>query len=144
MARNAKNERSLGRGNLARQARVGIVANPVELQVKHLPPRESWTKWPRLRSARRIESVHQHSAPNILEQDPILSGAKLDEFIRKLRRNEQVDATALMHSKNGQSCSTKVDEEMLPPAARPRTVTFLIYALLGVIIVLFAATFLRP
>jgi hypothetical protein len=40
-----------------RQARVGIVANPVKVALPPCSPREVWTRWPKLRSARRLESL---------------------------------------------------------------------------------------
>lgn len=40
-----------------RQARVGIVANPVTVALPPGSPREVWTRWPKLRSARRLEAL---------------------------------------------------------------------------------------
>jgi hypothetical protein len=40
-----------------RQARVGIVANPVKVALPPSSPREVWTRWPKLRSARRLEML---------------------------------------------------------------------------------------
>lgn len=64
----------------ARQARVGIVANPHKPPAKLPAPREVWVRWPDLRSARRCKDTPQpsHSAEDDM--------ARMDAFVRSVRR----------------------------------------------------------
>ncbi|TVP74019.1 MAG: hypothetical protein EA339_01480 [Rhodobacteraceae bacterium] len=72
----------------ARQARVGIIANPKSVAMPRHAPRDVWTRWPKLRSSRR--SVQ--SATDVAEQpsapDLILSGEALKTFAKELRSTE--------------------------------------------------------
>ena len=69
----------------ARQERLGIVANPAQVDIPVLPPREVWTRWPKLRSARRREALRDPSPERPLTRDPVLSGQKLAAFMSELR-----------------------------------------------------------
>lgn len=70
-----------------RQARVGIVANPVEITLPVVPPREVWTRWPRLRSARR-GAESRKAAGDEVSADPVLSGELLRSFADDMRKGE--------------------------------------------------------
>jgi hypothetical protein len=65
----------------ARQARVGIVANPLKPPSRVPAPREVWVRWPDLRSARRCKDK-DHLSP--LPQDDL---ARMDAFVRSVRRS---------------------------------------------------------
>ncbi|WP_139257475.1 hypothetical protein [Natronohydrobacter thiooxidans] len=67
-----------------RQARVGIIANSTVIPLPDHPPREVWTRWPKLRSGRRAgkwKTVHQSRLP---QHDAVLSGDMLQELRRDL------------------------------------------------------------
>lgn len=64
----------------ARQARVGIVANPHKPPAKAPAPREVWVRWPDLRSARRCKDAAQ---PAPIVEDEM---ARMDAFVRSVRR----------------------------------------------------------
>ena len=70
-----------------RQARVGIVANPVETTLPVFPPREVWSKWPKLRSARR-RSDARTAAGQEVRPDPVLSGEMLRSFAQDMRKGD--------------------------------------------------------
>ena len=67
-----------------RQARVGIVANPVEITLPVFPPREIWTRWPKLRSARRRAGTGTGAGLSP-RTDPVLSGDRLRSFAEEIR-----------------------------------------------------------
>ncbi len=75
---------------LARQARVGIIANAKELDLPVHAPREIWTRWPDLRSARRRKGAKQDDPD--AGHDPILSGDALRAFVEELREPEDGQA----------------------------------------------------
>ncbi|MGY6697472.1 MAG: hypothetical protein ACXIUW_15795 [Roseinatronobacter sp.] len=70
-----------------RQARVGIIANTIEVVMPSAPPREVWTRWPKLRSARRREKARSTARHDPLIDDPILNGAALEAFARDIRQD---------------------------------------------------------
>jgi hypothetical protein len=68
-----------------RQARVGIIANPVKVALPPSSPREIWTRWPKLRSARRLEAL-RHGAPEQKQIDALgLGEDSLKGFAHELR-----------------------------------------------------------
>ena len=69
----------------ARQERLGIIANPVQVNLPVAPPRDVWTRWPKLRSARRRETLREHASERRLAGDPVLNGQKLEAFTSELR-----------------------------------------------------------
>ncbi len=77
----------------ARQSRVGIIANPVPLDMPRPAPRDVWLRWPRLRSARRAGGVRKEKPA----ADPILTGDALSSFARELREEGPVHAEPDTH-----------------------------------------------
>ena len=73
----------------ARQDRLGIIANPAQVDLPVLPPRDVWTRWPKLRSARRRDALRDPSPERWLAHDPILSGQKLEAFMSELRNGPE-------------------------------------------------------
>ncbi len=83
-----------------RQARVGIVANKTEVGLPMHSPREVWVRWPKLRSARRLEEQRSAAQPETVAKtpaDPILSGLRLNEFRDALRSSQAGPAVAADH-----------------------------------------------
>lgn len=70
-----------------RQARVGIIANTVDVVMPSAPPREVWTRWPKLRSARRREKARSTVRHDPLTDDPVLNGAALAAFAVEVRQD---------------------------------------------------------
>jgi hypothetical protein len=70
-------------GLAERQAKVGIVANPAQIALPIIPPREVMARWPDLRSPRRLR--HLGVAPRD-RFDLDLSPHALDEFADELRQ----------------------------------------------------------
>jgi hypothetical protein len=66
----------------ARQARVGIIANPAEVPLPPILPREMMTRWPDLRSRRRLRKIGQAQD---LQGDRVLSGKALEGFKQEVR-----------------------------------------------------------
>lgn len=88
-------ERSGTRGLLLlRQERLGIIANPVPVTLPALPPRDVWTRWPRLRSARRRERLRDDPPQNRLDRDPVLNGKRLEAFAAEIRSARKADDMA--------------------------------------------------
>lgn len=73
-----------------RQARVGIVANAVEVKLPSHSPRDVWTRWPKLRSARRPGANVQGLGRSDKADDPVLNGDRLKEFAYELRKSDSV------------------------------------------------------
>ena len=73
----------------ARQARLGILANGAEVALPILPPRDVWTRWPKLRSSRRKTQTESPSPCDELEQDRVLNGDMLDAYMRDMRSSLQ-------------------------------------------------------
>ena len=71
-----------------RQARVGIVANAVEVTLPSHSPREVWTRWPKLRSARRPGANDRGLGGADRGSDPVLNGDRLKDFAHELRHSE--------------------------------------------------------
>ncbi len=69
-----------------RRARVGIIANPVELVQPAVIPREVWTRWPKLRSSRRPGREKPGDAVKDHTTDPVLSGESLRSFVAEMRK----------------------------------------------------------
>lgn len=67
-------------GLAARQARVGIVANPRRVVMQRPVPREVWTRWPDLRASirRKAKKVARPPQPD--------DCAAFDAFVRSVRR----------------------------------------------------------
>ncbi|MCC5962968.1 MAG: hypothetical protein JJU09_07560 [Rhodobacteraceae bacterium] len=74
----------------ARQSRVGIIVNPVPLDMPRPSPRDVWLRWPRLRSARRAGGGRKEEPA----ADPILTGDALRSFARELREEGAVHAVS--------------------------------------------------
>lgn len=72
----------------ARQARVGIIANPKSVAMPRHAPRDIWTRWPRLRSNRRLVQTATDTAQDKPPADLILSGEALQSFARDLRSKD--------------------------------------------------------
>lgn len=70
-----------------RQARVGIIANTIDVALPSAPPREVWTRWPKLRSARRRETGRSNARHDPMMDDPVLNGAALDAFALEIRQD---------------------------------------------------------
>lgn len=64
----------------ARQARVGILANPRSVALPRPAPREVWTRWPELRAAKR------RARATVMTTGQQSDGAALDDFVRSVRR----------------------------------------------------------
>jgi hypothetical protein len=66
-----------------RQARMGIIANPAKVALPPVVPREILTRWPDLRSKRRLRKRGQLqvATPDASLQDDVLTGLRDD--IRK-------------------------------------------------------------
>lgn len=79
----------------ARQARVGIVANPRQIVLPRPTPREVWTRWPVLRSSKR----RSHMPDSSVQGGPDLSA--LDEYARSLRQSG--GAPAMTHEETPNS-----------------------------------------
>jgi hypothetical protein len=74
-----------GRRLADKQARLGIIANDADVTLPFLPPRDVWTRWPKLHSARRQKRATHVSCEQKLAQDCVLNGAMLDAFTREIR-----------------------------------------------------------
>lgn len=72
----------------ARQARVGIVANPRMTELPRPTPREVWTRWPDLRSSKR----RSHMPDPSVQSGPDL--AALDAYAQSLRQSDRAPAMA--------------------------------------------------
>lgn len=70
-----------------KQLRLGIVANHVDVSLPFIPPRDVWTRWPKLQSARRGKRTVALTADQKLAQDCVLNGTMLDAFTREMRSN---------------------------------------------------------
>jgi hypothetical protein len=68
-----------------RQARVGIVANPVKVALPPGSPREVWTRWPKLRSARRLEAMGHAGQGAYRVRELGLDEQCLSGFLQELR-----------------------------------------------------------
>jgi hypothetical protein len=68
-----------------RQARVGIIANLVDLPCPVPPARDVWTRWPNLQSARRKKQRVAVRPDQTDMEDAVLSGALLAAFAREIR-----------------------------------------------------------
>lgn len=67
-----------------RQSRVGIIANPAEVRLPMPGPSSLLSRWPDLRSARRLR--HQGvTRPSV--SDPVSTGHALAEFAQELRQS---------------------------------------------------------
>lgn len=75
------------RGLAARQARVGIMANQVDLALPTPPPKDVWTRWPNLQSARRQNRKAAAPSDQKLVQDHVLNGDRLNSFAQKMRES---------------------------------------------------------
>jgi len=71
-----------------RQARVGIVANLVEVRLPTHGPREVWVRWPKLRSARRQGQGVPEPVNLAQSADPVLNGDRLKDFTLEVRQSE--------------------------------------------------------
>lgn len=70
---------------LQRQARVGIIANTVDVTLPVAPPKDVWLRWPRLQSSRRLRRGAKLSQGADLRQDEVLNGNLLQNFKNDLR-----------------------------------------------------------
>lgn len=105
-------------GLAARQARVGIVANAVDIRFPAHSPREVWVRWPKLRSARRMNRDIVATDAAGPEGDPVLNGARLKDFTDELRKSEMpvqpaADAVIVLEPR----------EVLAPPFERARLAT---------------------
>ena len=66
-----------------RQARVGIIANPAPVALPVNIPRDLMTRWPDLRSPRRLKR-QGHEKPSL--SDPVLAGQALAQLAQDMRR----------------------------------------------------------
>lgn len=94
---------------VARQARVGIVANPKSISLQTPVPRDVWHRWPDFRSARRCAAK---------AQDQTQQGADLaafDAFVASVRRagHDPVEASGPVDA--GDDCLPNA-----PPVTKPR------------------------
>ncbi|MGY6548114.1 MAG: hypothetical protein ACXIU7_03795 [Roseinatronobacter sp.] len=90
-----------------RQARVGIIANPVEIDLPIHPPREVWSRWPKLRSARRPGAP---GAVPTTTEDRVLSGELLASFAQDLRQpdlNESSQRAAAINAPSAGAATLK-------------------------------------
>lgn len=69
----------------ARQARVGIIANPAKMRLPSHLPRDIWTRWPDLRSKRRLQKQGKADRPEKRFADPVLDGELLDDLMSEYR-----------------------------------------------------------
>lgn len=77
--------RQLSERFLERQARLGITPNPIALVLPEPQHREVWTRWPKLRSARRPSRVESGSPNASAESDAVLNGDRLSAFSKEMR-----------------------------------------------------------
>lgn len=105
-----------------RQARVGIIANTSLISLPIQPPREVWTRWPKLRSGRRAgqRPATQSGVPS---QGAMPAGDMLDAFRRDLRR--QADDTPV------HNYPSEVTSPETPPPVRVQPVTILAVSVLA-------------
>lgn len=68
-----------------RQARVGIIANLVDVPCPATPARDVWTRWPNLQSARRQKQLAALRPVQTDMEDAVLSGAMLAAFAKEIR-----------------------------------------------------------
>ncbi|MCC5993048.1 MAG: hypothetical protein JJT99_11035 [Rhodobacteraceae bacterium] len=69
----------------ARQARVGIIANPAQQRLPAHLPRDIWHRWPDLRSKRRLQKQGHEGGQDSRKTDPVLDGDLLDELRSEYR-----------------------------------------------------------
>ena len=79
--------RNRGEPLVQRQARVGIIANPATVSLPVSRPRDTWVRWPDLRSARRIAGGVAGRAPAGPAADPTLNGSALNTLARAFRED---------------------------------------------------------
>jgi hypothetical protein len=68
-----------------RQARVGIIANLVDVPCPVVPARDVWTRWPNLQSARRKKQRVALRPDQTDMKDAVLSGEMLAVFAKEIR-----------------------------------------------------------
>lgn len=102
---------------VSRQARVGIIANGKELVLPVHAPREIWTRWPDLRSARRRKGVTLPDSASDKTPDPILSGDALRAFVDELRSAEE-DGAAASGSDEPEGVLALPEEPRIDPPTR--------------------------
>lgn len=102
-----------------RQARVGIIPNPARIDLPVVVPREVWSRWPKLRSTRRLRKTRPDQAE---PTDALLSDDMLRAFAEEMRNGELTNRIAV-------EVSAPPEQDFLPPLTRAR---FLIRLALGV------------
>lgn len=114
-----------------RQARVGIVANAVEVRLPSHSPREVWVRWPKLRSARR--PGQGMAVPENLAQaaDPVLNGDRLKDFMLEIRNSDELAPDTAQVE-----VLFEPDQVLAPPFDRARLAIRLAVAVLAVGLVL--------
>lgn len=120
----------------ARQARVGIIANVTVALLPTQPPREIWTRWPKLRSSRRAgwqKNAGQGQQP---QQEATLSSNVLKELRRDLRA-QAVDIPLATYPNAG----LPPDMPLPTPPLRMQPVTALALCVLAGALALIALSF---
>lgn len=109
-----KSQNALHRARaLQRQARVGIIPNPVEIAPPPVMPREVWSRWPKLRSARRPRGEKAQAPTPQAAVDPVLSGDKLRAYVDDMRKGR-------LNARMAVEVSQPVAQDFTPTAVRMR------------------------
>lgn len=103
-----------------RQARVGIIANTTTVALPTHPPREVWTRWPRLRSHRRQAALNPAEQVRQLQEDAVMSGDLLRDLRRDLRAQDAADPRGVDRSDHLAS-----EPSFAPPQSRAQPVVIL-------------------
>lgn len=113
-----------------RQARVGIIANPVEIAKPVVVPREVWSRWPKLRSARRPRREKTEVAMAKDPVDTVLTGDKLRAYADDMRSGR-------LNARMAVEVSQPLAQDFTPPALRMRAVVRIALAvfLVGILLI---------
>ena len=108
-----------GRRLVERQVRVGIIANHIDVELPATRPRDVWTRWPKLKSARRKRRTAAASPECKLAQDHVLNGTMLDALTREIRCSlNHGGLWRRVSSRTATIAEEIVDSECLGPPAR--------------------------
>lgn len=115
-----------------RQARVGIIANTTTVALPAHPPREIWTRWPRLRSGRRQGARKPAEHIRQLQDDAVMSGDLLRDLRRDLCAQDAADSPGVDRSDH-----LPAEPSFAPPQLRAQPVIILaVSVLLGALVLI--------
>ena len=132
--------RQLSERFLERQSRLGIKPNPVALVLPDPQHREVWTRWPKLRSARRPSRLESGLPSASAESDAVLNGDRLSAFSKEMRDAPCADRPNVLYnaSKVDFAPASLCNAFQRPPARRSgRRGIYTIAVLLGCVVGLF-------